>query len=219
MHLFRYERVDGDDVSLSAWFDLRRDLYLAEDFLAPDDLDADGRYADQYDPHSVHVLVFDEADRSVPIGTCRIIDGRRTQLQVGAQFGVEHGADALEMSGFALQPAYRKTFASLGCYRLVYEHAVRGGYSEVHFEVELPFRDALAAVGLPLEQTGCGRHVYNTFNVPIRVTIDAVVPSLRAADRKRGGTTHFADLFEAPFDGTLDTGQLFSAAQPEELAT
>ena len=214
-HVFLYEPL-APDADLESWYQLRRDLYLAERLIAPSELDAEGRYIDKYDPRSEHILMYNEADAGTPIGTCRIIDGRRGPLQVADQFGIEHSAHALEVSGFAILPEYRKTFATLGCYWLVYQRAVTRGYDEIHFEVEIPFRNTLVALGLPILQTGAKQFVYNAVNVPLKVTTSEVVSGLSEADRNRGNTTRFAELFERPFDGVLDTASLFGPADTHQ---
>ena len=224
MHVFRYLSVERDAPELlESWLTLRRDLYLTSGLVSSENLPASGVYTDVYDDYSEHILMYDAAQPNTAIGTCRIIDGRRGPLQVYHQFGVDHGHNALEVSGFAVSPIYRRTFVTLGCYWLVYRRACRGDYSEVHFEVEKPFRRTLASIGIPLVDTAQPRFVYNAWNIPVRVTPSEVVAHLREADNARANTTRFADLFQRPFDGTLEIATIFQTPEvvndpPEETA-
>ena len=216
MTRFRYVSVEQEAPDrLGHWFDLRQHLYVAEPVLGGTELDAHGDFIDEYDPCAEHLLMYDEAAPGQAIGTCRIIDGRRMPLRVGRQFGVEHGPDALEVSGFSVVADYRRTFATLGCYWLGYQRALRADYTEVHFEAELPFRDLLQAIGVPVVQLGPPRFVDDSVNVPLRMFVDETVDSLRVADLRRGAGPAFAALFESGWNGIFDTADLFAVPQSQ----
>jgi hypothetical protein len=215
---FRYVSVEREAPDrLGHWFDLHRHIGAGGRHAA--DLDADEGVIDEYDRYAQHLLMYDEAVPGRGIGRCRIIDGRRTPLRVGRQFGVEHGRDALEVSGFAVVPDFRRTFATLGCYWLGYQWALQADYTEVHFEAELPFRDLLQAIGLPVVQLGPPRFVDDSVTVPLRVFVDETVASLRAADLRRGTGPAFAALFERPWSGIFDTADLFAESEGQKLLT
>lgn len=212
MPAFRYVTVDGSAHLLAQWLELRTRVYLDEGLIDGSELDRRGRYVDAYDACSEHVLVLDEGVRGEPIGTVRLIDGRRTRLQVTDDIGVVPGGDALQVSGLALLPAYRTGFAALGAYRLVFDRACRGGYDELHFETELAARDTLRWLGVPLCQTGPERFAHHAVNVPLMVRVHGLLDALRAADAARADGLRVGDLFAAPFDGRLDTRDLFVRA-------
>lgn len=217
MTRFRYVSVEHEAPDhLGHWFDVRQHPGVVEGVLGGTDLQAYGRCLDEYDPYAEHLLIYDEAAPGQAIGTCRIIDGRRTPLRVGRQFGVEHGPDALEVSGFAVVPDYRRAFATLGCYWLAYQRALLADYTEVHFEADLPFRDLLQTIGLPVVQLGPPRVVDDSVNVPVRLFVDEAVDSLRVADLRRGTGPAFAVLFERPWNGIFDTADLFAVAHPQK---
>jgi N-acyl-L-homoserine lactone synthetase len=207
---FRYVFVEQEAPGrLRHWFDLRQHPGIVDGVRDDTGPDAHGHVVDEYDAYAQHLLMYDEAAPGREIGTCRIIDGRRAPLRVGRQFGVEHGPDALEVSGFAVVADFRRTFATLGCYWLAYQWALQASYTEVHFEAELMFRDLLQAIGLPVVQLGPPRFVDDSVNVPLRVFVDETLASLRAADLRRGAGPAFAALFERPWNGIFDTADMF----------
>lgn len=132
----RYTSIEHEAPQLlDKWLGLRRHMYLVLGFIETEHLDADGAYVDAYDACSEHVLMWDETVPKAPVGTCRIIDGRRDPLQVHNQLGVLTSADALDVSGFAVVPEYRKTFVTLGCYWIIHQRALVSGYDQIHLEI------------------------------------------------------------------------------------
>jgi hypothetical protein len=89
----------------------------------------------------------------------------------------------------------------------------------VHFEAELPFRDLLQAIGLPVVQLGSPRFVDDSVNVPLRMFVNETVASLRAADLRRSAGPAFAALFERPWTGIFDTADLFTGSEAQMSLT
>lgn len=212
MSIFRYEVVESQS-GLVTWSGLRARLYLDSGLINPEDLDEFGLYTDEYDQHSQHHVVYAGSDSIIPVGTCRIIDGRATKLQMAHHFDLSVDSNAFEISGFAIAKEYRKTFVTLGFYKIMYTVAEHRQYDFAYMEVELPFLDALREIGFPVKVMSPPRHLYNTENVAVRIRVSDVVTSLKSADARRNNLTRFGDFFEEPFHGIVDTADIFSEAR------
>ncbi|MBS2993024.1 GNAT family N-acetyltransferase [Rhodococcus erythropolis] len=209
MPIFRYEVVENQS-GLVTWSALRARLYLDSGLINHEDLDEFGLYTDEYDRHSQHHIVYAGSDSIEPVGTCRVIDGRTTNLQVANHFEISVASNAFEISGFAVAKEYRKTFITLGFYKIMYAVATDRKYEFAYMEVEFPFLDALREIGLPVEVLSSPRHLYNTENVAVRIRVADVVTSLKSADARRNNLTRFGEFFEEPFQGIVDTADIFS---------
>lgn len=216
MGIFRYVTVNEGPL-LDRWFELRTQIYLESGLIGIAELNAQGRYVDTYDDHSEHVLFFDEEAPASPIGTLRLVDGRRTALPVTNLFGVRTSLDAVEVSGFAVLRQYRKSFVTLGAYRLLWGYALDKAYDEIHFEIEEPLHQSLKWIGIPALATSESRITFNALNTPFMNRPEEWIPSVRARDqvRARSGLS-VSRVFESPFNGLFDIDD-FMATKPAVL--
>ncbi len=210
--MFHYRIAEYGSEDFDRWQQIRTQLYLEAGLIEPDSVDPDaGAFTDEFDEHSIHLLALDDAGD--PVGCCRMIEGGANTLQVTRTFDLQVPHDSFEVSGTAVYPEFRKTFATLGFYRALFTLAEDRGYEHAYLVVEEPFLAALEVLGLPLEVVTEPRWLYNTYNVVALVQVIRVAASLTAADDARGGSTRFGDYFRRRFTWTLDSRDILPPAR------
>lgn len=216
MAVFRYAAVDTAE-ALTRWASLRTELYLDADLITASDLNDRGLYTDAYDRYSTHYLAYAGSDSAAPIGTCRLIDGELTRLKVVSSYGLAADRPASEISGLTMAAEHRKSFATIGFYKLIFDCARLRGHDDVYMELEEPFLDVVAKLGFPITVLSEPRWTYRTWNVAVRIHVPDVVASIHAADARRGGALQLGPFFESPFSGVLDTDTLVHPAPAAAL--
>ena len=198
---------------LGDWLATRRGVYRASGLLNADVPDP---YVDRYDDYSVHLLAVDMDTASI-VGTSRLIlrDGDARPLQVEAQFGVIPEARSVEISGFAIQEAYRDGLASLGLIRGLIESAREHDAEMIYAEVEPWFLASLQTVGFPLTQITEPQWFYNAWNLVAVASVDGFFQGVAEAWR-RGGHDLVTAYFSHPYDGTVHTRHLTPAQRTSE---
>lgn len=208
MNAFRYRVAVPGSADFTSWLQLRTDLYLETDLITPDELGPDGLYVDQYEGHAVHVLASD--DQGADIGCTRLIDGSDgAPLQVADLFGITPLSRSSEASGTAVVPEYRRSWASLGLYRALFEIAVERGHEHRYSIVEPPYLANLRSLGYPYEVVGEPLHVFGHENIACVYPLAALLPSMETADSPLAPVIH--RYFSRPFDWTLSEADMLEA--------
>ena len=197
---FSYRVAEHGSADFTTWLRLRTDLYLDTGLITSDEVGPDGVFVDEYDDHSVHVLATD--DQGVDIGCTRLIDGSDgAPLQVTDLFGLTPLSRSSEASGTALVPHHRRSWASLGLYRALYEIAVERGHEHRYSIVEPPYLASLRALGYPYEVVGEPQHVFGHENLACVYPLADLLPAMKAATNPRAAIAY--RYFSQPFSWTL----------------
>jgi hypothetical protein len=140
-----------------------------------------------------------------------LIDGSGgAPLQVTDLFGIPPLSRPSEASGTAVAPPYRKSWASLGLYRALFEIAVSRGHEHRYSIVEPPYLDNLRALGYPYEVVGGPLHVFGHANLACVYRVADLLPSMQKADGPQASIVH--GYFARPFEWTLDEEDVLESA-------
>lgn len=204
---FNVREVAANAISLGGLQRLRGDVYVASKFLKREELD-DGKDVDDYDAVSRHVGVY--LPDTKPVGTLRMILPSDLPLQVEARCGIEPVPNSVEASRFVVDYAFRKSVVGPGLMRWFIAACKSSGVEMCYALVEMHLYEYFRDFGLPFEQLGGMVETYNSWNIPIGVRIEDMIPGVRSADEKR--VIKFAPFLEIPnFEGSMREGDLFQA--------
>lgn len=202
---------------LPTWQRVRTEVYLAQGFITPDQLNADGLFVDGEDDHSRHIAVFDALGEMV--GTFRLIirtKGRRLPVEKHFGVGVSRRHSSAELSGLAVRHSHRNGLVLLGLLRTMYDLALQHGIHSTFAELEKPLLRQLVSLGFPFAVIGESKMIYNTRNWPTKMHVSEILAGLGAKDLGRK-TTAYAPFFIRRFDGFVTHESLDIAYLPTDL--
>ena len=203
--MFRFRIAENGSPDLDRWLELRTTLYMESGLINSDQIDAGGRYVDQYDDYSTHLLASDDA--GADIGCCRIIEPHGDQtLPVTDLFGIEPLHRSYEGSGVAVVPRHRKALVSLGMYRAMAELADQKGYEYSYSIVEEPVLAALRRLGYPIQVLSEPRFVFNAPNVAAVIDRNETLASMEKSDSALSSLV--LRYYRKPFEWSLTESDL-----------
>ncbi len=205
--MFRFRIAENGSPDLDRWLELRTTLYTESGLINSDQIDANGRYVDEYDDYSTHLLASD--DTGVDIGCCRIIEPQGDQtLPITDLFGIEPHPRSYEGSGVAVLPRYRKALVSLGMYRAIAELADQRGYEYSYSILEEPVLAALRRLGYPIQVLSEPMFVFNAPNVAAVIKRSEMLASMENSDGELSSIV--LRYYRKPFEWSLTESDLAS---------
>ena len=205
--VFRFRIAENGSPDLDRWLELRTTLYTESGLINSDQIDANGRYVDQYDDYSTHLLASDDA--GVDIGCCRIIEPQGDQtLPITDLFGIEPLPRSYEGSGVAVLPRYRKALVSLGMYRAIAELADQKGYEYSYSIIEEPVLAALRRLGYPIQVLSEPLFVFNAPNVAAVIKRSGTLASMENNEGELSSIV--LRYYRKPFEWSLTGSDLES---------
>jgi len=205
--VFRFRIAENGSPDLDRWLELRTTLYMESGLINRDQIDAGGRYVDQYDDYSTHLLASDDA--GVDIGCCRIIEPQGDQtLPITDLFGIEPLPRSYEGSGVAVSPRYRKALVSLGMYRAIADLADQKGYEFSYSILEEPVLASLRRLGYPIQVLSEPLFVFNAPNVAAVINRSDMLASMETSEGALSSI--MLRYYRKPFEWSLTEGDLES---------